>query len=1163
MARSWSGRPIAALAVAVTALALLPVVGTAESDNPWAKASNNGLAAKSAKQADIRTDKYAGFTLDRPLMASKLDKAPAAKAAAAQEVVLPTPEGTFQRFALVDAPVMEAGLAAAHPEIKTYAGKGIDDPSATVRADLTPLGFHASVRSQRGQWFVDPYYHLDQSLYASYYGHDVTSAGPLVENEEVESLVQDLPAIEAGPVVKLRTFRVALVTDPTYANYFGAANVTAAKVTLMNRVAQVYEDETAIRLVLINDTDKTNLNTAEQATGANGPCGSAPCFTAAQLASCSSALLNRNQIVLGQLVGAGAYDIGHIGLGVNGGGVAGLGVIGGSGKARGCTGLPTPVGDFYAVDYVAHEMGHQFGGNHTFNGTQLNCSGGNRSAANSYEPGSGTSIMAYAGICQQDNLQPHSDPYWSQRSYIEITTTTSTPRAPISEVQNVALRDFDGTDSFTLTYNGQTSAPVTRGTNYTAAGIKAAIEGIAGWPAGATVSISGFGGGVLNDTGFQVSFGGTASGIDVASLSVNGTGTTGFSGETVNGGPQGNQGVKVEDTENHAPVVTVPAQYTIPVRTPFALTGSATDADGDSVTYMWEQNDRGGTTGTALVNNTKTNGPLFRQFGTAAIVSAEDTLKYYSPGENTVDKNPTRVFPDMAQITTNNTNAKTGTCPAAPPAPGVVPAAIVDCYSEFLPTNAWVGINNDRTLHFRLTARDGRLGGGGIGSADTALVLAPNAGPFLVTSQADAPAYTGGTAVPVTWDVAGTDVAPINAANVRISLSTDGGATFPTVLSESTPNDGTETVTLPDVGTQKARIKIEAVGNVFFDVNDADFTIRATPRVGVAGTPTVQYSDPAAFTITANDPDSAGSGLTAVVTGLPSGLSLVAGDAADHTRSWSFSGKTTASPGDYPVTVTVTDDTGVEGKTAFTIKVTPEDAQLTYTGDALVYGQFVQLRATLRDITDENPGDVRTGTLAFAAGGQTLCTAPVSLLGTFDVDGTGSCTAQLPVGAHDVTVSVSGNYAGSAVGKAEVLKPQNRAVVGTGTLKVTQSAGAYFAEKDSKVDVTTALAYIKPLGGATGVSIVSFTHGGQRYQIRSLGVDSFGSKGSAFDARGKAALFDASGKQIASGLTLRLTGHAGNLGATLLDGDTLLFSSGWTGATTAEAPLLRGVILVV
>ena len=441
-------------------------------------------------------------------------------------------------------------------------------------------------------------------------------------------------------------------------------------------MTQVYEDETAIRLVLVNDTDKTNLNTAALATEPNGPCGAAACFTPAQIATCGGGTLSRNQIVLGQLVGAGNYDVGHIGLGVNGGGVAGLGVVGGASKARGCTGLPTPVGDFFAVDYVAHEIGHQFAGNHTFNGTQYNCSGGNRSAANSYEPGSGSSIMAYAGICQQDNLQPHSDPYWSQRSYTEITTFVGSARPAINEVQTVALRAFDTDgDSFTISYAGRESAPIVRGTNYTTAGLKSAIEAIPDWPAGATVTVAAFGGtGALDDTGFQVTFnGGPVVAVNVDPLAITAaTGVSGSVGETVKGGAVDNGGWLVEETANRAPVVTVPASYTIPTRTPFSLTGSATDADGDTVTYMWEQNDRGGisggsTAGTALVSNTKTNGPLFRQFGTAAVVSPADTLEYYSPGLNAVTTNPTRVFPDLAQIVANNTNAKTGSCPAAPP----------------------------------------------------------------------------------------------------------------------------------------------------------------------------------------------------------------------------------------------------------------------------------------------------------------------------------------------------------------------------------------------------------------------------------------------------------------------------------------------------------------
>ena len=181
------------------------------------------------------------------------------------------------------------------------------------------------------------------------------------------------------------------------------------------------------------------------------------CFTLANLSGCSS--LARNRIVAGQIVGAENFDIGHLALGAPGGGVANLGVVGRAAKAQGCTGIPTPTGDFYAIDYVAHEMGHQFSGNHPFNGTQLNCSGGNRNAATSVEPGSGSSIMAYAGICLTDDLQAHSDPYFSERSLQEITTYTSSNQAAINEVQEVALRHFGGGNEVQVATFGPNFAP--------------------------------------------------------------------------------------------------------------------------------------------------------------------------------------------------------------------------------------------------------------------------------------------------------------------------------------------------------------------------------------------------------------------------------------------------------------------------------------------------------------------------------------------------------------------------------------------------------------------------------------------------------------------------------------------------------------------------------
>ena len=169
--------------------------------------------------------------------------------------------------------------------------------------------------------------------------------------------------------------------------------------------------------------------------------------------------------------------------------------------------------------------------------------------------------------------------------------------------------------------------PIVRGGNYTIAGITAALQAIL--PAGATVTVQPWAGrdeGNLLNVGFQVEFGGTFAGLDLESLVVTGTGASGFVGEKVKGGPVQNRGFFITPTGNHAPEVTTAPAYTIPLRTPFSLTGSATDADNDALTYMWEQNDIGGATGTALVsNNVKKDGPLFRQFGVAAQVTPRRT----------------------------------------------------------------------------------------------------------------------------------------------------------------------------------------------------------------------------------------------------------------------------------------------------------------------------------------------------------------------------------------------------------------------------------------------------------------------------------------------------------------------------------------------------------
>ncbi|WEF35533.1 M12 family metallo-peptidase [Pseudoduganella chitinolytica] len=909
----------AALAPAQAAQATAPV-STQAAAAYWQSVPvpSESLTVGGGRQLSVKPRKFHAAALDKGGMQSLTAGAPMERRDGAvigeQTISLPHPDGGYQRFVIVESPVMEPGLAAKHPGIKTYKGKGVDDPGATLRMDITPLGLHASVRSPAGGWYVDPYYHLDDSLYASYHRRDLPNQhGPLLEKPLADArltltrgfyqpgealevrgagfapgasvsltvraegdsaplrtvtatadqdgtvkatltaepngtpgayevtatdgrnastaayhVVREGAAVEASTGTQLRTYRLALVSDPSYASYFGAANVTAAKVTLINRVTQIYEDETSIRLVLIDATDKLNLNTAAEMTGANGPCGPTACYTPSQAASCGSSLLGRNRIVTGLLAGASNFDVGHIALGLNGGGIASLGVVGASAKAQGCTGVPTPVGDLFAVDYVAHELGHQFAGNHTFNGVNSSCSGGNRNDETSVEPGSGSSIMAYAGICSTDNLQPHSDPYWSQRSFDEVVTYVNSAESVLNELQMVVLRQFasDG-QQFQVRWNGKLSAPIVRGRNYNVGALKEAIQSIDGWPAGGTVAIS-----AVSDTGFTATFSGAFAGTNVAQLEiVNCTGgCSAIVGEITAGGPTA-RGGKVSATGNQPPVVTVAAGYTIPLRTPFALTGSAVDPDGDPLTYLWEQNDRGGNSGTGLLDNTKTNGPLFRQFGIRAVVTSAGTIQYNSPGENHVTADPTRVFPDIAQILANNTNAETGACPTPASNPT---AADIDCFSEFLPTADYVGLPgvNPRALNFRVTARDGQ---GGVGSASTRLTLAPEAGPFRVTSHNAAATVDSGSTQTVTWSVANTNAAPVNTQNVRITLSVDGGKTFPHVLAASTPNSGSKAVTLPALASKTARIKVEAIGNVFFDVSNANFAIRLAGDVNADG----------------------------------------------------------------------------------------------------------------------------------------------------------------------------------------------------------------------------------------------------------------------------------------------------------------------------------------
>lgn len=267
---------------------------------------------------------------------------------------------------------------------------------------------------------------------------------------------------------------------------------------------------------------------------------------------------------------------------------------------------------------------------------------------------------------------------------------------------------------------------------------------------------------------------------------------------------------------NATPVVAPLSNYTIPMQTPFALTGSATDANGDPLTYCWEQNDlHGGQTGSnSVAYAAKPVGPNFLTFPATA--------------------SPTRLFPKLSTIL------------AGAQFTGPFPGGDAICNIEYLS-------NVGRLEKFRLTVRDNcpyipvtGPGTGKIGQTayqDMTLTIDGTTGPFAVTSPNTNVSWPELSSQTITWSVNGTAGAPINCANVKISMSIDGGTTFPYVLAASTANDGTEVLTIPaGTTTTTARIKIESIGNIFFDIDDANFTI-TPPSSCTAASVTTQPSN--------------------------------------------------------------------------------------------------------------------------------------------------------------------------------------------------------------------------------------------------------------------------------------------------------------------------------
>ena len=599
-------------------------------------------------------------------------------------ISLPNVDGQLEQFEMVEASNFEPALQARFPEIRAFSGKGITDKYATLKLSISPQGIQTMLfRTDKPNEFIEAY-SQDHTVYAVFVSQRQPGQLPWscatedrIMSEGINTLVMNSGAT-ARSGGDLKTMRLAQSCNAEYSNYFGATSsaqvslVLAAFNNTLTRCNGVYEKDLALHLNLISNTTSVIYYTAS----------TDPYSTT--LSSWNASL----QSTLTSVIGEANYDIGHMFGSTGGGGNAGcIGCIctngsKGSGITSPADGIPQ--GDNFDIDYVVHEVGHQLGGNHTF-------SMSNEGTGVNVEPGSGITIMGYAGITSQD-MASHSIDIYHAATIGQIQTNLAAVTCPV------------------------------------------------------TTSIA---------------------------------------------------------ANNATPVVATVSNYTIPKSTPFALTGSATDANGDALTYCWEENDNASSSQTAansVASATKASGPNWVSFRPTA--------------------SPTRYFPMLSTILAGGLTT------------GPMTGGDAGMVTEALSSVA-------RTLNFRLTVRDNApysstapIKVGQTQFTNTVVTVNATAGPFAVTVPNTAVNWAGGSTQTITWSVNSTNIAPISCANVKISLSTDGGLTFPTVLAASTPNDGTEALVIPTTPSTTARIKVEAVGNIFFDISNTNFTISGAVACG-------------------------------------------------------------------------------------------------------------------------------------------------------------------------------------------------------------------------------------------------------------------------------------------------------------------------------------------
>lgn len=763
---------------------LLSGISFAQTNRLWSEGSQKTISEIFENKTNINNPKI--YSLDINGLKNVLAKAPKRLAAGEKSEVIisfPNSEGRMENFKVKENSNFDPALAAKYPDIKSYVGEGLDDPNSTVYFSVSPLGLSSmEIYGDKSAVFIEPYT-KDLSTYVVYKKSDKKDnlnkfECTVIDVAQKGVINTNIAARPNADDATLRTFRLALSSTGEYTAYFGGtkANALAAMNNTMTRVNGVFEKDFAARMVLIANNDAVIYTSAS----------SDPYSPSSQMNNWNSQL----QSTLTSVIGEANYDVGHLFGATGGGGNAGcIGCVctngsKGSGYTSPADGIPA--GDNFDIDYVAHELGHQFGGNHTF-------SMSNEGTGVNMEPGSGSTIMGYAGITAQD-IQPHSDAFFHAISIQQITNNIKAKTCPVST-----------------------------------------------------------------------------------------------------------------NTGNAIPTANAGLDYTIPKGTPFMLTGSGTDANGDSLTYIWEQMNNASSSQTgasSAASATKATGPTFRSW--------------------TPQTTPTRYFPRMASILT-----------------GATTTAGSEITVEALSNVA-------RSYNFRFTVRDNRAGGSGNNSDDAVITVNGTAGPFNVSSQNSATTYAGGSSQTVTWNVAGTTANGVNAANVDILWSTNSGNTWTTLLA-GTPNDGSQAVTIPNSSTTTGRIMVKGSNHIFFDVNNANITVNA----GSGGTDTVAPTAPvlAASGTTSTSTNLSWSGATDAVgvTGYDvyQGASLIGSTASATYTVTSLIPSTT-----YSFSVKAKDAAGNVSPSSNSVSVT------TLAGSTVTY-----CSASATNTADERIGNVKFGTI--------------------------------------------------------------------------------------------------------------------------------------------------------------------------------------------------------